>query len=131
LILADSSVWIAFFNDAQSPQADLLEHHLLRQEVLTADLILMEVLQGCRHDREYRAVLAGMSELLCMELGGREMVDRRSAELPAHCASAALTVRKSVDVLIATWCIENDVELLHADRDFEVMEPLGLKVVRG
>jgi predicted nucleic acid-binding protein len=41
-----------------------------------------------------------------------------------------VTVRKSVDVLIATWCIENDVELLHADRDFDAMEPLGLKVVR-
>jgi predicted nucleic acid-binding protein len=55
---------------------------------------------------------------------------RRSAELP-RLRKRGVTVRKSVDVLIATWCIENDVELLHADRDFDVMEPLGLKVVRG
>ena len=48
MILADSSVWIAFFNDVASPQADILEQYLLRHEVLTADLILMEVLQGCR-----------------------------------------------------------------------------------
>jgi predicted nucleic acid-binding protein len=128
LILADSSVWIAFFNDAPSRQADLLEHHLLRQEVLTADLILMEVLQGCRHDREYRDVLAGMSELLCMELGGREMAIA-AAENYRALRKRGVTVRKSVDVLIATWCIENDVTLLHADRDFDVMEELGLQVV--
>ena len=129
MILADSSVWIAFFNDAQSPKADRLEHHLLRQEVLTADLILMEVLQGCRHDRQYRAVVAGMSELLCMELGGRDMAIAAAQNYRAL-RKRGVTVRKSIDVLIATWCIENDVALLHADKDFDIMEPLGLKVVR-
>ena len=128
MILADSSVWIAFFNDAASPQADILEQYLLRHEVLTADLILMEVLQGCRHDRQYQAVLVGMSELLCMELGGREMAIA-AAENYRRLRKRGVTVRKSVDVLIATWCIENNVPLLHVDRDFDVMEPLGLKVV--
>ena len=128
MILADSSVWIAFFNDAGSPHAELLEQYLLRQEVLTADLILMEVLQGCRHDREYRAVLTGMSELLCMDIGGQEMAIA-AAENYRRLRKRGVTVRKSVDVLIATWCIENDVALLHADRDFDVMVPLGLKVV--
>ncbi len=128
MILADSSVWIAYFNGTHGSQADVLAGHLRRGTVVTADLTIMEVLQGFRHDREYRLVRDGMLQFHCFELGGRDMAIAAAQNYRAL-RKKGVTVRKSVDVLIATWCIENRVPLLHADRDFDVMVELGLEVV--
>jgi len=73
-------------------------------------------------------VLDGMLQLHCFELGGRDMAIAAAQNYRAL-RKKGVTVRKSIDVLIATWCIENKVPLLHADQDFDVMVGLGLEVV--
>ena len=127
-VLVDSSVWIDYLNGQLKPQTPHLSAALDNDEVITGDLILMEVVQGMRTDAQVRGVLQLLDPLPCYTLGGREMAIA-AAENYRRLRKRGVTVRKSVDVLIATWCIESNVALLHADEDFDAMELLGLKVV--
>ena len=127
-VLVDSSVWIDYLSGQFKPQTSLLTAALDRDEVITGDLVLMEIVQGMRTDMQVRGVLDLFAPVPCYTLGGREMAISASQNYRLL-RKRGVTVRKSIDVLIATWCIENDVALLHADRDFDVMETLGLKVV--
>ena len=130
MLVVDSSVWIDFFNARPTPARDLLRHLLDRGEVrlIVPDLVLFEVLRGFRSERDHRQarlLLEGLSiEPACSaELAYTAAQHDRS--LRAH----GLTVRSPVDVLVATFCIENDYALLHADRDFDAFEShRGLRV---
>ena len=129
MILVDSSVWISYFNGDNTPATDCLDALLGEEPVAVGDIILLEVLQGFRSDRDYRRARKLMTSLDVHPLLG--------AELAIHCAEnyrklrkRGHTVRKSVDTIIATFCIEKNATLLHQDRDFlPFIEHLGLKSI--
>ncbi len=129
MILVDSSVWIDFFRGRQSREVDLLDDLLGTQPLLTGDLILTEVLRGFRHDRDYRLAKEALSTLAFAPMVGHEIA-LKSADNYRRLRKQGITVRKTIDVLIATFCIHNGHALLHSDRDFDVMaDNLGLQIV--
>jgi len=130
MVLVDSSVWIDYFNGAPVAECDLLDALLGRDFVLIGDLILTEVLQGFRTEAGYREARALLEPLRFCHLGGRE-VAFLAVENYRYLRSRGITVRKTIDVIIASYCILHGFELLHTDRDFDVMEQyLGLKAHR-
>lgn len=129
MILVDSSVWIDFFNGTRSRQTDLLNDLLGSELLLTGDLILAEVLQGFRRDADFRRAKSALDRLAFRPMLGREIA-LASAQNYRTLRARGVTVRKTVDMIIATFCLENGHELLHADRDFDPLAAhLGLRVV--
>jgi predicted nucleic acid-binding protein len=129
VILVDSSVWIDFFNGRSTRQTDLLDGFLGEEEVLTGDLIYVEVLQGFRHEREFQRAKRALDALPFVVLLGREVALASVMNYRAL-RRRAITVRGTIDVIIATFCIRNGHVLLHSDRDFEPMaEHLGLRTL--
>ena len=125
-ILVDTSVWVDFFRGSQTPEVERLVVFLQNNErIFTGDLILAELLQGIRSQREADAVEAAFRPLMVMELVG-EANARQSAAFYRELRGQGITPRKTIDCLIATWCIQNNVPLLHADRDFDPFVSLGL-----
>lgn len=118
MILVDSSVWIDYFNGVPNPQTDRLDALLGREPVATGDLILTEVLQGFRNDRDFNQAKTLLSSLDVIELGGRD-VAIQAAQNFRTLRSMGITVRKTIDTVIATRCIESDFALLYSDRDFD------------
>jgi predicted nucleic acid-binding protein len=129
MILVDSSVWIDFFNGRTTRQTELLDGLLGEEEVLTGDLIYVEVLQGFRRERELVRAKRALDALPFANLLGRE-VALASAMNYRALRQRAVTVRATIDVIIGTFCLHYGHILLHADRDFEPMrEHLGLRTV--
>ena len=129
MILVDTSVWIDYFNGAETRETDLLDGLLGVEPLLIGDLILIEVLQGFRHDRDYRRAKAALDRLIFESMLGREMA-LLSAQNYRKLRAAGVTVRKTIDVIIATFCLHRGHRLLHSDRDFSLMQNhLGLQVV--
>ena len=125
-IMVDTSVWIEFFRDHSTPEVKRLESYIQENErVFTGDLILAELLQGIRHSRELAAFETAFRSFLVVEMVG-ETNARQSAAFYRQLRSQGITVRKTIDCLIATWCILNQTPLLHADRDFDNFVALGL-----
>lgn len=118
MILVDSSVWIDYFRGKPTPQADQLDHLLGLEPIALGDLILAEVLQGFDSAREFDAARRMLSALELVEIGGYE-VAILAAQNFRRLRSLGITVRKTIDTLIATRCIADDIELLYADRDFD------------
>ena len=128
MILVDSSVWVDYFNGRVTPETGFLDELLGRRALLTGDLIVTEVLQGFRTDRDFRQALSLLETLKIEDMLGRD-VAILSARNYRLLRSKGVTVRGTIDVVIATFCILNDHQLLHSDRDFDQMVPcLGLKV---
>ena len=129
MILVDSSVWIDYFNATAMRETDLLDDLLGREPLLTGDLIMAEVLQGFRRDADYRRAKAALDLLVYEPMVGREIA-LASARNYRKLRAAGVTVRKTIDMLIATFCLERRHSLLHADRDFDAIEEhLGLSVI--
>src|SRR5271163_4999024 len=129
MIVVDTSVWIDYFNGRPTAAADLLDSLLARERLAIGDLILAEVLQGFRSDLDFRRALALLSALEFQAMVGRE-VALDSARNYRRLRARGISVRKTIDVMIGTFCINNGHRLLHADRDFDPMEQhLGLSVV--
>jgi predicted nucleic acid-binding protein len=130
-VLVDTSVRVEDFNGTASRQSDRLDALLGSGTVLTGDLILAQLLQGYTRDAEYHRARSPTDEWPCADLVGRAVAlqaARNSRALRAH----GSTVRKTVDVLIGTYCIMHDHVLLHADRDFMPLQRyLGLQVLDG
>ena len=132
MILVDSSVWIALFRGDDTPHTwylrDLLQSG--EEEIVIADLILQEVLQGVRTDKQAQAIIAAVDDLPCSVLGNKPLAILAAANY-RHLRQKGITVRTTIDCLIATFCIESGFALLHNDRDFEPFEKhLGLRVVK-
>ena len=131
MILADTSAWIDYVKGISAPHTDVLDTELSRNLVATGDLIIAEFLQGFRDEREYHQAQQIMDSLEYRDLVGRQIAEA-AAQNYRILRKNGVTVRKTIDVLIATYCIENDLELIHNDRDFDAMEEwLGLRVRRG
>jgi predicted nucleic acid-binding protein len=129
MILVDSSVWIDLFRGTPTPQTERLETLLRSQPVLIGDLILAEVLQGFVRDPEFQRARTRLAALSCIEIGG-EQIALQAARNLRSLRARGLSVRGTIDALIATRCIEDDLQLLHSDRDFEPFSRhLGLQVV--
>jgi predicted nucleic acid-binding protein len=129
LILVDSSVWIDYFKGTRTRQTDKLENLLDSELLAIGDLILMEVLQGFASDREFNLVKSLLLSLVVVDLGGQDIAVR-AAQNFRSLRKLGVTVRKTIDVVIATRCIEGAHSLLHDDRDFDPFEKhLGLRVV--
>lgn len=128
MILVDSSVWIDYFRAADTPQVALLDSYLGSVPLAVGDLIAAEVLQGVREERQYRLVKRTLDAFEHVDLVGYALAVR-AAEHCRWLRDRGVTIRKAIDTLIATYCMENDVTLLHADRDFDpFVQYLGLKV---
>ena len=129
MILVDSSVWINYFNGKTTWQTERLDQMLQQIPVYMGDLILTEVLQGFRKDYEYRKARDVLSILPCKNIGGYNIAIQ-SAENYRRLRKRGITVRKTIDVIIGTFCIAENIPLLHDDRDFEPMEEyLSLKTI--
>lgn len=129
MILVDSSVWISYFNGHISPQTDKLDALLGREPLAIWDLILAEVLHGFDSEREFRRVRDMLDSFFLVELGGRHIAIQAARNFRAL-RQLGVTVRKTIDTIIATRCIEDQLELLHNDRDFDPFaEHLGFRVV--
>jgi predicted nucleic acid-binding protein len=131
MILADSSVWIDYFNGQVTPETDALDDLLGREPILLGDLILTEVLQGFRRDADYGRARTLLETLELRTLGGRQIAIA-AAENYRALRRRGITPRKTIDMIIGTYCLVHRVELLHTDRDFDVLEQeLGLLVRRA
>ena len=131
MILVDSSVWIDYFNGVPTWQTDLLDTVLSDTLVIMGDLILAEVLQGFKSNKDYETAKHLLSALPFRRIGGYQ-VAVQSAQNYRSMRKAGVTVRKTIDVIIATYCIMTNLTLLHDDRDFDPMvSRLGLKTAKG
>lgn len=129
MILVDSSVWIDYFRGAATEQSDRLDSLLGSEPLLIGDLILAEVLQGFASDRDFNKAKALLTSLTVIEIGGAEIAIQAAKNFRAL-RVLGVTVRKTIDTLIATRCIENGYTLLHSDRDFDpFVSHLGLRFV--
>ncbi|RTL54773.1 MAG: PIN domain nuclease [Rhodocyclaceae bacterium] len=127
MILVDSSVWIDYFRGTGTPQTDRLDTLLGVEPIATGDLILTEVLQGFVSDRDFNQAKKLMTSLVIVELGGQAMAIQAAKNFRAL-RSRGITVRKTIDTVIATRCIESRLPLLYSDRDFDpFVEHLGLR----
>lgn len=118
MILVDSSVWIDFFRGNATPQVDRLDALLGKVEVLVGDLVLTEVLQGFGSDRAFRTALDLLSTLPPVEIGGHDTAIEAARNF-RRLRAQGVTIRKTIDTLIATHCILMGTSLLYSDRDFD------------
>lgn len=129
MILVDSSVWIDFFRGKSNPQVERLDALLGNEPLAIGDLILTEVLQGFTSDRDFNEARKMLDAFTLVKLGGKDIAieaARNFRLLRAH----GITVRKTIDTIIATRCIVSGYSLLHSDRDFDAFaEHIGLRVV--
>ena len=126
MTLVDSSVWIDYFRGTPGPEADRLDALLGREPVLIGDLMLAEVLQGFTRDRDFNEALRLMTSLDVVEIAGRDIAIRAARNF-RRLREHGVTVRKTIDTLIATRCIEDGLALLYSDRDFDAfVQHLGL-----
>ena len=132
MLVVDSSVWIAFFNDRPDPGVELLSQLLDHGEVrlVVPDLVLFEVLRGFRHERDLRQARQLM-ETLDVEGTASHELALAAATHYRSLRARGVTIASPVDVLVASFCIESDYALLHHDRDFDAFEhERGLRVWR-
>jgi len=131
MIVIDSSVWIDYFNGSDTPQTAILDDLLGVEPLAIGDLILTEVLQGFRQDGDFRTAKRLLMSLTIYDLLGTEQA-LKSAENFRALRKLGITIRKTADVIIATFCIERGHALLFSDRDFiPFVEHLGLRTVGG
>jgi hypothetical protein len=127
LILVDSSIWIDYFNGAVTPKTEKLDRLLGQEPVAIGDLILTEVLQGFRNDRDFDRARSLLVSLDVVQLAGIE-ISIAAAKNFRKLRGLGVTVRKTIDTIIATRCIESGYPLLYSDRDFDpFVEHLGLR----
>jgi len=130
MILVDSSVWIGYFSGKINPQTDWLDSALGREVIIVGDLILAEVLQGFKSDRDFHTAKELLSRFQFMEMLGQELAVR-SAENYRFLRRKGVTVRKPIDVMIGTFCIHHNMSLLHDDQDFDpLVRCLNLKALK-
>ena len=129
MILVDSSVWIDYFNGDQTSQTDWLDSSLGNTPIVICDLILTEVLQGFQNDKDFKIAKDLLLRIPFMSMGEQTLA-LESAMNYRLLRRKGVTVRKTIDVIIGTFCIHNQLTLLHCDHDFDSMvKHLGLKII--
>ncbi len=127
MIIVDSSVWIDYFTGRNTPPTETLDSLLGEELVATGDLILVEVLQGFRVDKDFRQARKLLLSLTIFKMLDVSIALKSTANF-RKLRRKGITVRKTIDAIIATYCIENKHSLLHSDKDFQPFhEHLRLK----
>ena len=127
MILVDSSVWIDFFRGTVTPQVDVLDRLLGEELVAIGDLMMTEVLQGFASERDFNTARRMLGALDLVEIGGRDVMIE-AARYFRDLRGRGITIRKTIDTLIATRCIVSGYRLLYSDRDFDpFVTHLGLE----
>lgn len=127
MILVDSSVWVDYFNGRVSKETDCLDSLLGSEPVAIGDLILAEVLQGFRSDAAYRTARRMLAQLVVYDLLGARLAIKTADNYRAL-RKRGITIRKTADAIIATYCIEHGIALLYSDRDFDpFVRHLGMR----
>jgi len=127
--IVDSSVWIDYLSGAVTHQTELLDTALGQRAIGIGDIILCEVLQGYRDQHDFETAREALLRFPVYTIGGTEIAIK-SARNYRSLRQRGITIRKTIDCLIATFCIEGNLALLHSDRDFDPFEThLGLDVV--
>ena len=121
MIFVDSSVLIDYFNGIENWQAEKLDELLGKEILVIGDYILTEVLQGFRVDKDYETAKNVLSSFPCLTICGEEIAIK-SADNFRTLRKRGITIRKTIDVIIGTFCIETDLTLLHNDKDFLPLE---------
>jgi predicted nucleic acid-binding protein len=126
VIVVDSSVWIDFLNGGKASHVERLQAALGVDEIIVGDLMLCEVLQGLGSERDARQVESLLRRFEVVPMAG-EAIAVSAARNFRSLRRRGITIRKTIDLLIGTWCIENRRPLLHNDSDFKPMaQHLGL-----
>ena len=129
MILVDSSVWIDYFNGNKTSQTDWLDSSLGKTPIIISDLILTEVLQGFQRDKDFKIARDILLGIPFMSMGGQALAIE-SVMNYRFLRRKGVTVRKTIDVIIGTFCIHHQLTLLHDDRDFDPMVKfLGLEII--
>ncbi|WP_454065008.1 type II toxin-antitoxin system VapC family toxin [Candidatus Nitrospira salsa] len=129
MTIVDTSVWIDYFNDVSTKETETLDDILGNQEILIGDLILTEVLQGFQQDSHFEIAQKVLNAFPVVAMLGPSLA-LKSAQHYRTLRKRGVTVRKTIDVMIGTFCIVQDVPLLYSDRDFTPMvRYLGLRSV--
>jgi predicted nucleic acid-binding protein len=129
MVIVDTTIWIDYFNGVRTLHTDWLDVQLARQRLGLTDLILCEVLQGVRNDRQWQQLRRDLLKFEVFETGGINLAIA-AAQNYRMLRRQGLTIRTTIDGLIATFCLLNSYELLHNDRDYDAFEhALGLKVI--
>ena len=123
MVIVDTTVWVDYFQGVENPETDWLNTELDRQRLGLTDIILCEVLQGVRDDVAAKDVERSLLRLVVFETGG-VILAREAARNYRLLRSRGHTVRKTIDCLIATFCLREQHSLLHRDRDFDAFERL-------
>ena len=118
MILVDSSVWIQYFNGQVNPQTDYLDEILGVEPIGIGDVVLLEVLQGFHSDFGYDTTKSLLTDLTVFEMLGKDQAIRAAGNY-RYLRKMGITVRKTIDTIIATYCINRGYPLLFTDRDFE------------
>lgn len=127
MILVDSSVWIDYFRGTATPQVEKLDSLLGIEPIATGDLVLTEVLQDFDSDRDFNQAKKLMTSLVIVDLAGQNVAIQAAKNFRVL-RSLGVTVRKTIDTIIATRCIESGLPLLYSDRGFDpFVEHLGLR----
>lgn len=130
MIVADTSAWIDYFNGVLAEHTDQLDSDLKTHRIIIGDLIIAELLQGFKTNKEYNTAKKIIENLEYRDFVGKEIAIK-TANNYRYLRKKGITVRKTIDVIIATFCIENGYQLIHNDKDFDPLEEhLGLRVRR-
>ncbi|MEL6441327.1 MAG: PIN domain nuclease [Cyanobacteria bacterium J06621_8] len=117
MIMVDSSVWIDYFNGRDTSETQKLDSLLGIEPIAIGDIIFTEVFQGFKNDEDYRIAKSLFNSLTIFDLLGKTMA-LKSADNYRLLRKRGITIRKTADVIIASYCIENDLPLLFSDKDF-------------
>jgi predicted nucleic acid-binding protein len=122
MITVDSSVWIDYLKGTNTSQTKQLDTMLgdSSLDFVMLDVVLMEVLRGIRSDHEYKNTQVALTALPVHQAGGEELATQ-AAQIYRKLRREGQTVRSSIDLLVASWCLHSDADLLHNDRDFAVI----------
>ena len=131
MIVVDTSVWVDYFNGVPTRQATALDRLLGERPIAVGDLVLAELLQGLSTEADANTVVEFLEPFDFVAMGGRELALASAANY-RRLRRRGVTIRKTIDMLIGTYCVLGGHELLHSDRDFDLLEKhLGLRTVRA
>jgi predicted nucleic acid-binding protein len=129
MLVVDTSAWIDYLRGTDSSAAILLDQRIGQMRIILPDLVLAEILRGLQTDALARSTQQILLEFEMVTIGGHDIAIKAATNYRIL-RSIGVTIRGTIDLLIATWCIENKIPLLHSDRDFTAMERhLGLQSI--
>jgi len=130
MVVVDTTVWIDYVRGLDTPYTNALDYELLHNQVIIGDLLITEFLQGFQNDSDFEAAKKIIDSLIYCDMLGKDIA-LKSAMNFRLLRKNGITIRKTADIIIGTFCIEHSLSLLHNDRDFDPMEKyFGLNVYK-